>query len=212
MKINKSYDDFIDFTLERYNNKLNKFNLSPKSLGWDKKINQIERFDFSSRYLNLNNSSILDVGCGFADFLDFLEKKKIPFNNYVGYDINENFIEICKRKYPKYIFKKKDMFNLGKKKYDFIFAFGIFSLRHKGISNIKLMENFSKYAFPRIKKALVINYISKYQEKKRTENFVQTYCAKNLFNFFYNNISKKIFVIRSEKRIPFYEETLVVYR
>ena len=104
MKKNKSYDDFIDFTLERYNNKLSKFNLSPKSLGWDKKINQIERFDFSSRYLNLNNSNILDVGCGFADFLGFLEKKKIPFNNYVGYDINENFIEICKRKYPKYTF------------------------------------------------------------------------------------------------------------
>ena len=48
MKKNKSYDDFIDFTLERYNNKLSKFNLSPKSLGWDKKINQIERFEFSS--------------------------------------------------------------------------------------------------------------------------------------------------------------------
>ena len=28
------------------------------------------------------------------------------------------------------------------------------------------MENFSKYAFPKIKKALVINYISKYQEKR----------------------------------------------
>ena len=27
----------------------------------------------------------------------------------IGYDINENFIEICKRKYPKYTFIKKDI-------------------------------------------------------------------------------------------------------
>ena len=38
MKKNKSYDDFIDFTLERYNNKLSKFNLSPKVLDGTKKL------------------------------------------------------------------------------------------------------------------------------------------------------------------------------
>lgn len=40
--------------------------------------------------------SILDVGCGWGDFLEVLEAKKIP---YLGIDISEEAVRMCKTKH-----------------------------------------------------------------------------------------------------------------
>ena len=49
-----------------------------------------------AEYVDFENSSILEIGCGFGSFF------KLGFNckHYVGFDINENFINIAKQFYP----------------------------------------------------------------------------------------------------------------
>ena len=50
-----------------------------------------------------NNSTLLDFGCGFSDFAQFLEKKK--FNvKYYGCDLIDAFLKVSKNKYPQYTF------------------------------------------------------------------------------------------------------------
>ena len=68
------------------------------TVGWGSKKTQRIRFENIYKYFDKNNFSVLDVGCGLGDFYSFLKKKKINFK-YTGIDINEVFINKCKRKY-----------------------------------------------------------------------------------------------------------------
>lgn len=206
------YKNFINYSLKRYNHKLNKHKISPKSLGWGNKNQQIKRFNYSTKYLNLNGCSILDIGCGFADFYEYLNKSKIKLSSYTGIDINKSFIEICKNKFPNVSFENKDMFSLGRKKYDYIFAFGVFSLKFKGINNLKLIKDFVHKSENNFNKGLVINYISNNQESDKPESYVKTFNSNTLMSLFYDKYSKNISFFKSDTKIPFYEETLVIYK
>ncbi len=49
------------------------------------------------RFLPKNkNAKILDVGCGMGHFLYFLQKEE--YRNYIGIDISEENIEVCKKR------------------------------------------------------------------------------------------------------------------
>ena len=58
-----------------YNNLFRKFKYSYKSLDWGSKKNQLLRFKILAEIGNLRGKKILDVGCGFGDFLFWLKKK-----------------------------------------------------------------------------------------------------------------------------------------
>jgi SAM-dependent methyltransferase len=71
------------------------------------------------------NLYVLDIGCGTAKILDDL-----PNVTYYGYDINRNFIEYAKKKYPSqknFFFNKRlDIKEVNKlPKFDLVLLFGI---------------------------------------------------------------------------------------
>ncbi|WP_201030778.1 hypothetical protein [Leptospira borgpetersenii] len=77
--------------VERYNSRYEKLGKDVKSLGWGDKKQQIYRFEQVLSNVNLINKNILDIGCGFSDFLSYIQEKNIMFSKYTGWDINENF-------------------------------------------------------------------------------------------------------------------------
>ena len=52
-----------------YDDKISKI----KKIGWGSKSSQNLRFKILSNKFNLNNKSILDLGCGYGDFYSFLK-------------------------------------------------------------------------------------------------------------------------------------------
>ena len=62
-----------------------------KQLGWKGKKSQILRFEALIEGLDLNYSSVLDVGCGYADFKTFLDTQ---FNlvSYTGIELVPEFV------------------------------------------------------------------------------------------------------------------------
>ena len=76
---------------EYYKSLYNQYGYSPDALGWHKG-NQFLRFYQLTNQWNLNNSSILDIGCGFGDFNKYLHANSILEYNYLGIDILEEFI------------------------------------------------------------------------------------------------------------------------
>lgn len=64
-----------------------------------------------ARYLQMNNiipfkdKSIIEFGCGWGSFFDF----GFTCNDYYGIDINLNFINIAKKKYPSNKFENTDI-------------------------------------------------------------------------------------------------------
>ena len=83
--------------LEHHNKLFKEFNVSEKSLGY--RTGQSIRFQVLTEIGDLRNATILDVGCGFGDLCRFLEKKKLNVK-YHGVDINQDFIDVAKKRNP----------------------------------------------------------------------------------------------------------------
>ena len=129
-----------------YSDRLEKYGMSQKTLGWDKNRGNLRFEIFNSRW-DLNHSSILDFGCGFGDFYNFLIKKGIKNFKYLGVDINKELIKCANKRYPDAEFIcinifKEELSN----KYDYIFASGCFNdYMNDNISFI--VEAFEKFNY-----------------------------------------------------------------
>jgi len=86
--------------VQRYSQRLKEHGNSPKSLGWGSVNDQLIRFNQTiSSNIDFSNKSIIDIGCGFGDYLAFLLDKTIDFNKYLGIDINQELIDIATNKF-----------------------------------------------------------------------------------------------------------------
>ena len=101
------------------------YGVDEKSLGWTKH-KQILRFEQMLSGFNLNNASILDVGCGFGDLYDYLKTTRPDTDfDYTGIDIMKEFIDIDKNKYPGIPFYTCDLFGFNPgRKYRFVINCG----------------------------------------------------------------------------------------
>lgn len=110
---------------ELYQKKYQKHGVDPKSLLWGSKGAAHQRFRQFWAEIDFNNKSILDVGCGFGEFVKFLPKRAQNFK-YTGVDIVPEFIAEAKKLYPQHEFFVADYLaenNL--EKHDIVVASGI---------------------------------------------------------------------------------------
>ena len=140
--INKIYSN-------RYNQKIPGY----KKVGWGSKSSQNLRFRILTENLDLNNKTILDVGCGFADLYIYLTKyKKFKLKKYVGIDICENFIHHNIKKFykdKKVEFIHCQISELKNIKFDYSFLSGSLNLKinnniNELTSTMSMMYNISK--------------------------------------------------------------------
>ena len=117
--------------LSFYNMHYRKFGERPEALRWTPQ-GQLKRYHtFLDIAPDLNNQKILDYGCGMADFYKFLKRRGIKVN-YTGVDINENFINVAKKKFPECTFR---VMNVDEDSlegfYDYIFICGVSTSRSR---------------------------------------------------------------------------------
>ena len=149
--------------IQRYSENLKKYGYSPKTLEWFKNRQHI-RFKALSEIGDLDNSSILDVGCGFGDLYGFLIKKGLSIK-YTGYDINENLIEIGREVYPDAHFEIKDIEeDKTNEKFDWVFSCGIFN--NKMSDNEFFIQNMLKKMFELCSKGVAADFMSTYVDFK----------------------------------------------
>ena len=86
---------------KQYYEKLNAKNgvRSPNNL-WCNEERQIVRFQKSMEIFDFANKEILDVGCGYGDFYNYLLKKAILPKSYTGIDLLQQHCDIAKEKLP----------------------------------------------------------------------------------------------------------------
>lgn len=189
--MNENYKQIIN----HYNNSFDKYGFTLKGLNWKSLKDNNLRFKIVLEYLDKNDKTILDYGCGTSFFYKFLKKKKINIL-YSGLDTNKKVIEYCKNKYPKNKYFNFDILekNLLKNndKFDVILANGLFTQRLK-LKN----EDMYKYLFKTLlklkyhfKKKLVFNLLFDSVDWKNSKNFYVS--LDKLLKFLRKNISKKV--------------------
>lgn len=152
--------------INKYDERLKQYGYSPKSLGW-MKGKQTLRFKILTEIGNMNDCSVLDVGCGFGDLYKFLLDNGLKVD-YLGLDINPNLINLAKKIYPSANFIIKDVVNLDtKKKFDWIILSGIFEFK----MSEEHMQNIFNKLFSVCNKGIAVNFLSSYVDFKSKDAF-----------------------------------------
>ena len=114
----------------KYNNMLQEKH-DYKKVGWGSISSQNKRFEILTQIGDLNDKSILDVGCGLGALLEYLNKN-YPSFNYCGSDVNLKMIKGASDRHPNSEFIKTDIVSqsteLRKRKFDYVFLSGALNL------------------------------------------------------------------------------------
>ena len=89
-----------------YKDSFNEHGPSAKGVHWDSKFTQIKRFEILTNFFkdDLPNSSIIDVGCGYGEYLTYLKEENINPNIYLGIDCEKFILDITSKKFEKNVF------------------------------------------------------------------------------------------------------------
>lgn len=82
----------------------------------------------------MNDQSIMDIGCGTGTLVEYINPKE-----YLGVDLNPDFIKLARKKYPQYDFKVLNIVTqkFPEKKFKFIFIMNV--LHHLTDTQIGIM-------------------------------------------------------------------------
>jgi SAM-dependent methyltransferase len=152
-----------EYIKDFFSKRLLHFGDTPASLGWTETGQQL-RYEYITGLLPLDNSSILDFGCGKGDLYSYLSSKGFRID-YTGVDINPDLIRLAKKKFPETKFYTLDIDEEDiKEEFDFIIICGVFNLNIKGVKDSAFRS--IKRLFLNTKKALLFNCPSIYSRRK----------------------------------------------
>jgi SAM-dependent methyltransferase len=196
-----------DRLLSFYNFHLRKFGDRPEALRWTPE-GQLRRYHTLAEIAPpelLRNATVLDYGCGTGDFYRFLKRRGIDVK-YTGVDMNPNFVELAKQKYPDCEFK---VMVLGEdaeieRYYDYIFICGVFNYLIPGVKEDLLYA--METLFRRCNKGLALSALSSHTPTKDPElNYTS---PEDMVKFSIENLSP--YLALRHDRVQ-YDFTLYVY-
>ena len=196
--------------LERYSSRFKIYGENAKSLGWGSLSDQILRFSQVAKLLPNEIEGVLDIGCGFADLLNYFLTKKINFKNYCGIDITEEFIKVAINNYSKkdnIEFYISDLENFNSIKSKNIFSTSIMlGLLNFNLGsyekNMKYTKHMIEKAFSFTKDTLIVDFLSiNTTETYPKETKVFYHDPSTILNFALT-LTPKVKIIHDYKPIP----------
>jgi SAM-dependent methyltransferase len=149
--------------IDRYTKRLEQFGYSPQTLGWGQHGRQEIRFGvLGEPIIKQAESSVLDVGCGFADFYDYLVERGWQ-GTYHGVDLVPGLLEIAKQRHPTLDIKEMDILNYPldeANKCDFVVASGVFNAILQEEDNKAHIERSITHMFHLAKAAVCVDFLS----------------------------------------------------
>lgn len=121
-------------TVRWYADKVRTFGFDHRGLGFRTRSAQEKRFEALLALGELDGRSVLDVGCGFGDFLAFLDRRGIRAR-YTGLDVCAPMIDHCRERFAgrDAEFEVADVLDFEPgEQFDFVVASGIFGLDTAG--------------------------------------------------------------------------------
>lgn len=120
----------IDIIRSYYQNNMKNASHDYQVLGWESEEAQNARFDMLVSNIDLQGKSLLDVGCGLGNLLEYVNHQGVAIE-YTGVDVLPEMIERARKKGLNGNFQCVDVFKenpFADKSFDVIYASGIFNL------------------------------------------------------------------------------------
>ena len=141
-----------------YDALVSKYGHDPRSCDYGRPESQQRKFDVLSSVGALDGSRVLDVGCGFADFADYLAQAEKQVN-YTGIDLSLCMVTEAQRLHPLLDIRHGNVLDLqSDNTFDVVFANGIFYLLGDDAPGI--MHNLILHLWSLCGQALAFNSLS----------------------------------------------------
>ena len=207
------YERIANDTLLRYQGRFNELGETPKALGWGGKEDQIERFEVMCQNADFSGKTVMDIGCGFADWYEFMKLKDVNCN-YIGVDIIPEFLDICRRKYPDAIFIEGNIMTEGDKlpKADIVITNGTLNFKQKDIDNRIYTRDFISCAYEKANEMIIVDFLStQLTSTYPREDSVYYHDPKEMLEIAFS-FTDDIKLVHNYKPIPQKEAMLFMYK
>lgn len=153
---------FFDGLVQRYGRDI-------RSLDYGSPESQRIRFQVLAEALDLSGKSILDVGCGFADFADYLSTIYHDVE-YVGVDLSPKMVATARQLHPHLDISVADILaEPPKRRFDMVTATGIFYLL--GEDALPMMRALIERMFELSRDTIAFNSLSTWATVKEPGEF-----------------------------------------
>lgn len=158
-----------------YKDSLDEYGLSAQGVHWNSKYSQYKRFEILTSFIKkkITSSSIIDVGCGFAEYYSYLDKNdKLP-EKYSGFDCEQNMIDLCQKRFKNLSFFKKNILEDDLEEADYYICSGALNILTR-----KEFFLFIETCFDSSKKGFIFNFLKADSYNYIKEEEVITFCKK----------------------------------
>ncbi|MBI5134703.1 class I SAM-dependent methyltransferase [Candidatus Uhrbacteria bacterium] len=192
--------------IERYKVRLEAYGVDVRALASGNRERQQMRFKVLADVGNLEDQSILDIGCGFADFYTYLKDQGLHVQ-YTGIDICPQFINICQEQFPDLTFLVADIqTDTVPGTFDYIVSSQTFNNALAYNDNEKVLRDVLTRSYALCRKGVVIDMLTKYVDFK--EPHLHYYSPEEIFSFC-KSLTKRV-ALRHD--YPLFEFAVYLYK
>ena len=184
--------DRLDAIIDNYSENHRQFGYGARALEMPSDRRTIRYYELLKNFPDYNNKekiSIIDLGCGYGDLVDYLDYLELNYN-YIGVDLCDSFLNFAKKKYAgrdNIIFVKRNFFENDYEEYEFDYAVSsqtFNSLYSNKENNMDVIQKTMKYAFLKCKKGIAFNFVTNKVEYKKKN--VAYHSVEELVSFSYS--------------------------
>tara|TARA_B100000953_G_scaffold79822_1_gene64848 strand:+ start:1669 stop:2268 length:600 start_codon:yes stop_codon:yes gene_type:complete len=172
-----------------FNKLVEKHGYSPKSLAYSGEKSQKIKFNIVTEVGIEDNCSVLDVGCGFGDYFNYLKQRGIKNVKYCGIDISNKIVDFAKEKNSLVNVIQGNVLDLSDdEKYDYVISLG-FNCVKTG-SNWRTLTQVLDKMWKLSKKGIAYNAVSTFSEDSPRKIYFVS--PAKVIDYIMNNLTYKV--------------------
>ena len=172
-----------------FNKLVEKHGYSPKSLAYSGEKSQKIKFNIVTEVGIEDNCSVLDVGCGFGDYFNYLKQRGIKNIKYCGIDISNKIVDFAKEKNSLANVIQGNVLDLSDdEKYDYVISLG-FNCVKTG-SNWETLTQVLDKMWKLSKKGIAYNAVSTFAEDSPRKIYFVS--PAKVIDYIMNNLTYKV--------------------
>ncbi len=199
--------NIIEKSNQIYDDAFSKYGNDVRSTMCANPIRQYFRFNDLTTHIDLNDSTktILEVGCGSGEMYKYLKMKGYR-GKYVGYDINQNLLNLAKQRFTDIDVQLVDILtDKIDNQFDYVLMSGVFNINFG--QEMDWIQAFVKKMFELCKNHIAFNALSTYVNFKEEGMFYIE--PAEMLKFCIENLSKRVNL--SHHNLP-YNYTIIVFK
>ena len=196
---------------EYYTQKIIENGSSSKGVDWNSKESHFLRFNQLAKVINQQSSfSVLDYGCGYGAFIDYLNESGYAEYKYFGFDISEEMINAARMNYE--VSRENfstSLLDFKESRFDYVIANGIFNVKLDTLD-----EDWKEYILEAITelnklsdKGFSFNVLTSFSDKEYMKDYLHYANPMELFEYCKRNFSKQVALLHD---YPLYEFSIIV--